>query len=271
MFGLERRAKDALLDAEGNFAPKPVDTSELPWDIKLNQFVEKYSEQLHELWAQQRLAAGWGYSENYNDVERVHPLLKTYKVFTEKQKDVYRIGVREAIRALQAWGWQVEKTKDAIVAEERIADHRNNNMMRPGRRFSDNDDIEMEGRGHQGYLPKPFDLSSIALSRELNTVGEMLAENFHNIWARRKKIELDEKGGQHPLCVPYDTLTAIEKERYRGKAYELLRFMQYGGYRLVKREKDNIDHKSSQEKRFSYMRKLRIWKISKKTETSDFG
>ena len=181
-------------------------------------------------------------------------------MFTEKEKDVYRIGVREAIRALQAWGWVVEKTKDAIVAEDRNLDLRSAPGRGFNRRMSDSEDYpDIEGRGLQGYQPKPFDLSSIALNRELNNVGEMLAENFHMIWAKRKKNELEEKGGQHPLFVPYDTPTAKEKERYRNKAYELLRFMQFSRYRLVKKEKDSINHKSSQEKRFSYMPDILIY------------
>ena len=148
-----------MLDAEGNFDPKPVDTAELPWGIKLNQFVEKYSEQLHELWAQDRLSQNWGYSQTYNDVEKSHPLLKSYRLFSEKEKDVYRIGVREAIRALQAWGWQVEKSKEAVVAEERSMDMRQNNM-RVGRRFSDNDDgIEIEGRGYAKLDKKEYKIT----------------------------------------------------------------------------------------------------------------
>ena len=36
------------------------------------------------------------------------------------------------------------------------------------------------------------------------------------------------------MFVPYDTLTAKEKEKYRHKAYELLRFIQFSGFVLNK-------------------------------------
>ena len=36
------------------------------------------------------------------------------------------------------------------------------------------------------------------------------------------------------MFVPYDTLTAKEKEKYRNKAYEMLRFIQFSGYILNK-------------------------------------
>ena len=254
---MESRRKEAVLDAEGNFDPKPVDTSDTPYDTKLNTFVEKYSEQLHELWSYERLENGWIYKPTFSDVEKTHPLLKPYNIFTEKEKDVYRISVREAIRALQAWGWVVEKAKEGSASDETALVMNAAQRDRSFSRIRNTDDFEDYNSeapgGMNGYQPKPHNLDSIALNRELNSVGEQLAENFHMIWAKKKKVELDEKGGTHPLFVPYDTLTAKEKERYRNKAYELLRFMQFAGYRLNKKERDNIDHKSSQEKRFSYI------------------
>ena len=121
--------------------------------------------------------------------------LKPYNIFTEKEKDVYRIGVREAIRALQAWGWIVEKTKEGSASDEIMpasGDRSRSFSRRGGEDFDNNFDSDAPG-GMNGYQPKPHNLESIALNRELNTVGEQLAENFHMIWAKRKKVELEEK------------------------------------------------------------------------------
>ena len=57
---------------------------------------------MHDCWAAERLAAGWTYDPVFNDHEKKHPLLKQYALFNDREKDVYRNNIREAIKAVQA-------------------------------------------------------------------------------------------------------------------------------------------------------------------------
>ncbi|VEL24674.1 unnamed protein product [Protopolystoma xenopodis] len=41
-------------------------------------------------------------------------------------------------------------------------------------------------------------------------------------------------GGIHQLMVPYDILTDRERQRYRKLTYQLIRFLQFNGYRLTR-------------------------------------
>ena len=41
------------------------------------------------------------------------------------------------------------------------------------------------------YVPKPADIRNVTLTRGMLEMAERMAENAHDIWARKKKIELE--------------------------------------------------------------------------------
>jgi ryanodine receptor 2 len=46
------------------------------------------------------------------------------------------------------------------------------------------------------YNPHPVDMTNLTLSREMQNMAERLAENAHDIWAKKKKEELVTNGGE---------------------------------------------------------------------------
>lgn len=90
----------------------------------------------------------------------------------------YKEPVRESLKALLALGWSVEHTEVDMPSNSRSSQF-----------------VRGESSNAFDYNPHPVDMTNLTLSREMQNMGERLAENAHDIWARKKREELITCGG----------------------------------------------------------------------------
>lgn len=89
------------------------------------------------------------------------------------------------------------------------------------------------------YVPQPVDTDHIQVSSELNSLVELLAENTHEIWAK-KRIEQgwtfgpsrDDEKLEHNGLVPYESLSKEEKQFNRDSAIETVKLILCSGFKF---------------------------------------
>jgi hypothetical protein len=94
------------------------------------------------------------------------------------------------------------------------------------------------------YIPKPLDTSAVKLSDDLHELTEQLAENAHDVWARRKLADgwtwgpaVDAAQKKHTDLIPYDQLPEDKKEYDRDTAMETIKAILSLGYTVERPSK----------------------------------
>ncbi len=68
---------------------------------------------MHENWAAGRMAEGWVYGEQKDDVKKTTPCLVPYEMLSEQEKDYDRRTALETLKLIVALGYKIEKKRKA--------------------------------------------------------------------------------------------------------------------------------------------------------------
>ena len=68
------------------YTPQPIDLADVQLPEELNELVEQIAENVHDVWAQNRMEQGWVYGEERNDELKHHPCLGPYSEVPETEK-----------------------------------------------------------------------------------------------------------------------------------------------------------------------------------------
>jgi len=91
------------------YTPKPYDTSDVVLNEELLILTERIAENVHDVWAKNRIAEGWTYGDERNDEKRTTPCLVPYSELTEEEKNYDRNSAMETLKFITALGYRIEK------------------------------------------------------------------------------------------------------------------------------------------------------------------
>lgn len=104
----DKRERRVLLD----YKPKPIDTSNIQLPKEIEELQEKLAENIHEIWALQRMEQGWTYGPERNDKKKEHPNLVPYDQLSEEDKDYDRKTAMETLKTILSLGYTIQKKED---------------------------------------------------------------------------------------------------------------------------------------------------------------
>lgn len=92
-----------------DYKPKPIDTSEIELPDDLLSLTEKIAENVHDVWAEERIASGWTYGEKRNDDLKQTPCLVPYGLLPESEKEYDRKTAVNTLKLVIALGYRIER------------------------------------------------------------------------------------------------------------------------------------------------------------------
>ena len=91
------------------YKPSPIDTSDVKLDEKLYELVEAMAKNVHDIWAKNRIAQGWTYGPQRDDVKKQTPCMVEYEKLPESEKLYDRETSMETLKFIVKMGFEIVK------------------------------------------------------------------------------------------------------------------------------------------------------------------
>ncbi|KAG8184852.1 hypothetical protein JTE90_012099 [Oedothorax gibbosus] len=202
------------------FVPAPVETQGVALPGYVENVRDKLAENIHEVWAMNKIGAGWSYGEMRDDSRKKHPCLTSFDRLPMAEKRYDTTLALQTLKTIISLGYHI--TVDKPPARIRSIKLPNDPFLQPN-----------------GYKPAPLDLHAITLNQKMEELVELLAENTHNVWAKERiqqgwtyGLSEDSLLKRSPHLVPYQNVDDAIKKANRDTASETVRTLLTYGYIL---------------------------------------
>ena len=91
------------------YTPRPADTSSVQLSEELMQLTEEMARNVHDVWAVGRIADGWTWGPDRDDVKKENPCLMPYEDLPNSEKEYDRKVAIETLKLILLLGYKVEK------------------------------------------------------------------------------------------------------------------------------------------------------------------
>lgn len=91
------------------YIPRPMDTSDVRLSEELEALVEQMAKNVHEVWAENRMAQGWTYGQQRDDQRKKHPCLIPYEQLSEEERDYDRNTCVSTLKLIMKLGFNITK------------------------------------------------------------------------------------------------------------------------------------------------------------------
>lgn len=94
---------------KGKYIPKPIDIADVSLPDGISDLTELLARNVHDVWAQSRLAEGWVYGKQIDNVLKTHPSLVPYDELPESEKDYDRNTSINTLKLIVKYGFKISK------------------------------------------------------------------------------------------------------------------------------------------------------------------
>lgn len=91
------------------YIPNPAETSDMELPEELLPLIEKLAENVHEVWAKNRVDEGWTYGPVRDDKKKHTPCLVAYEDLPEIEKDYDRATSQDTLKFIMKSGFEIIK------------------------------------------------------------------------------------------------------------------------------------------------------------------
>ena len=94
---------------EQTYTPAPLDTRDIELPKELDELIERMAHNVHDVWAQGRIAERWTWGEQRDEKHKKHPCLVPYEELPDAEREYDRQTAVQTLKLILKLGFKIHK------------------------------------------------------------------------------------------------------------------------------------------------------------------